>query len=210
MKAIIFCGGEIEDYTYLKDMDFDEPLVICADGGLKHTKALGVVPDIIIGDGDSWQGEYPSGPEIIKYPTDKDFTDTDLCVDCAIDKGCTEIELLGGIGGRLDHEFSHYCIMRRGLSNGVRIKMINEQNEIWMEDKPFIIKRDEKKYISFFPYGGSVEGFTVRGLKYKAAYMTLSCERVQASSNEFVDGDTAEIFFKSGTLLVMRCKDKNL
>lgn len=208
MKAVIFCGGSIEDYGYLKERSFDNILIICADRGVCHVEALGLTPDIVIGDMDSWDSDC-SAFDVKIYPPEKDYTDTHLCIDCAIERGCDEIELLGGLGGRRDHEFSHYCLIAYGLRQGVRIKMSDENNEIWMEDKPFCLNRTDKKYVSFFPYGGVVEGFTVRGLKYSAENMLLSCDNVQASSNEFAECDTAEVDFESGRLLVMLCNDRN-
>ena len=81
-------------------------------------------------------------------------------------------------------------------------------HEIWMEDKPFALYPNDKKYISFFPYGGDVCGFTVKGLKYQAEDICLSCDRVQASSNQFDGEEQAKISFQSGgVILVMRCND---
>lgn len=208
MKAIIFCSGEIRDYEYLKNRDFDNCLIICADGGLRHAEALNIIPDVIIGDGDSYKGEFPQNRNVIRYPSDKDFTDTNLCIDYAIEKGYKEIEILGGLGGRRDQEFSHYCLMAYGLSKNIKIKMSDELNEISMENKPFIFKKGDKKYVSFFPYGGTVEGFSVKGLKYETENMCLEPHLVQASSNEFSNNDTAEITFKSGTLLIILSRDR--
>ena len=206
--AVIFCGGPIENYDYLKDMDFQGRLLICADGGLKHLIELGLDPDVIIGDNDSWMGEYPDCAEVIKLPAEKDFTDTHFCIDYLVERGYTNIEIIGGIGGRCDHEFSHYCLLAYGLKRGVKIRLTDEHNEIWMENKPFTLCKGKKKYISFFPFDGAVEGFSVSGLKYLADNMRLECDKVQASSNEFLDYEKAEINFKSGNLLVMLCDDK--
>ncbi len=210
MKAVIFCGGEIENYEKLKQRCFDDILVLCADSGLKHTEALGIVPDIIIGDNDSWTAEYVKSEktEVFVYPAKKDFTDTHLCVDCAIERGCREIEILGGFGGRHDHEYSHYCLMAYALKKGVKVKMSDAHNDVWMENKPFVLEKTNRKYVSFFPFGGDVEGFSVSGLKYSARDMTLLCGFVQATSNEFTDCGRAEVDFKSGMLLVMLCDDK--
>jgi thiamine pyrophosphokinase len=45
---------------------------------------------------------YPPG-KVIRYPADKDYTDTELALQWLWDQGCTETWLLGGGGGRLDH-----------------------------------------------------------------------------------------------------------
>ena len=76
-----------------------------------------------------------------------------------------------------------------------------------MEDKPFKIKKNDKKYVSFFPYGGVEEKFSIKGLKYETDNMSLDFCQAQASSNEFADDDVAEVSFKNGILIVMRCND---
>ncbi len=208
MRAIIFCGGDVSDYDFYKNIDFEGSYIICADGGLRHAQKMGIEPDLIIGDRDSWNGEYPDEIKTIVSPPEKDLTDTNLCIDNAIEHGCDEIILIGALGGRRDHEFSHICLLAYGLKRNVRIKISDRYNEIWMEDRPFTLKRGERKYVSFFPFGGDVEGFSIKGLKYETENMRLVCDEVRASSNEFADSDTAEISFKSGRLIVMLCADR--
>lgn len=206
-RAVIFCGGDMDtDSVWLPE--YQEALILCADGGYRHAERLGIVPDYIIGDLDSGVEEYPKSVAHKIYPKEKDATDTNLCVDYAIDQGCEEIILLGGLGGRQDHEFSHYILLYYGLKRGARIKLIDGAHEIWMENKPFVLYPDDKKYISFFPFGGDVHGFTIKGLKYQAENICLSCNQVQASSNQFDGEEQGEISFQSGgVILVMRCKD---
>lgn len=206
-RAIIFCSGDMDsDEVFLPE--YQDDLILCADGGYRHAKRLGITPDLIIGDLDSGIEQYPDEIANRIYPSEKDATDTNLCLDYAIEQGCNEVVILGGLGGRLDHEFSHYALMLYGLKQGVRVVLVNKHNEIRMEDKSFSLKPDEKKYISFFPYGGNVEEFTVRGLKYDAINITLCCDMAQASSNQFDGEERAEVSFrKGGILLVMRCSD---
>lgn len=207
-RAIIFCSGDMDsNEVFLPEYRHD--LILCADGGYRHAKRLGIIPDLIIGDLDSGIEQYPDEVANRIYPSEKDMTDTNLCLDYAIEQGCEEVVILGGIGGRLDHEFSHYALMYYGLKRGVRVVLVNEENELWMEDKPFALYLDKKKYVSFFPFGGNVEEFSVRGLKYETENMTLSCDKVQASSNQFDGEERAEISFREGgVLLVMRCSDR--
>lgn len=200
-RAVILCSGIIDI-----NIDISKALVICADGGYSEAEKLGIVPDIIIGDCDSVDKPYPRGIQHIIYPSEKDKTDTELCIDYAIENGCAEIVLFGATGGRLDHEFANYNLLVYGLKKGVKIKIVDAFNEIWAENKPFSLKRNEKKYISFFPFGGSVDGFCIRGLKYTAENLTLECNSSLTCGNEFTDDD-AYISFKRGVLLVMRCND---
>lgn len=208
MSAVIFCGGEIESYDYLRNRDFDGLMIICADGGLNHLKRLGITPHIVIGDNDSVKTDVPKGVKVISYPVKKDYTDTNLCIDYAIEKGHKEIEIIGGLGGRLDHEYANICMLAYGLKKGVKIKLTNERNEIYIEDKPFKLKKTDKEYVSFFPFGGDVEGFSVKGLEYEAENIKLECNKAQASSNRFGKEDICSVDFKRGIVLVIMSSDK--
>jgi thiamine pyrophosphokinase len=80
--------------------------VIAADRGMKHARALGVVPELWVGDFDS------SGSELLldyahvprqTHPADKDATDGEIAVGEALRRGANEIILIGGLGGDSDH-----------------------------------------------------------------------------------------------------------
>lgn len=203
--AVIFCSGEIDETVSIHRK---ETLVICADGGYRHAQRLGIVPDMIIGDCDSMTEEYPAEIPHQLYPSEKDETDAWLCLDWAIGQGCKEVLILGGLGGRLDHEFSNFALLMYGLKHGVTVRLANRQNEIFMVDKSFVMTASEKKYVSFFPYGGEVEGFSLKGFKYEAESLTLTCDSVRTACNEFLPGKEGEVSFSKGCLLVICSQDK--
>ena len=203
--AVIFCSGDLDMEVPFKR---EETLVICADGGYRHAKKMGIVPDMIIGDCDSFEETYPEEIPHLIYPSEKDETDAMLCLNWAIKEGCDEVWILGGLGGRLDHEFSNFALLMYGLKQGVTVKLANHQNEIWMTDKPVAISPGDKKYISFFPYGGEVEGFSLKGFRYEVDTMTLTCDTVRCACNEFVADTVGEVSFTKGYLLIMCCQDK--
>lgn len=206
MKAYIFCNGPISDYGFLKNKDFSDCLVICADGGMRHTERLKITPDVIVGDFDSAKSRL-SDISSVECPTHKDYTDTERCVDLAIERGCKEIELIGAFGGRVDHEFSHYCLMAYALKKGASLVAVDEKNEAFMKDKPFRITDRKKKYVSFFAYGGTVEGLWLKGLKYELEGVSLRCDTTLSVSNEFLSDEDAEISFDKGILLVILSED---
>lgn len=211
MKSIIFSSAVISDYSYLNNIDFSEYLIICADGGYMHAMRLGITPDVIIGDNDSWNIQYPDTIKSYKYsPDDKDkTTDTNLAVDYAIDHGCDEIQIHGGIGGRIDQEFTHFCLMKYAIDKNVTLKLIDDINEIWMENKSFDLPpTSNKKYVSFFPYAGIVENVSIKHFKYEAENLTLNPGLVQASSNEFLDNRVGRVEFDDGVIIVMLCNDR--
>lgn len=208
MRAYIFCAAPIADYSYLQKLDFSDSLIICADGGIHHANALGLTPHIWVGDRDSCNVEISKETETYFYPTDKDFTDTNLAIDCALKRGYQEIIFIGALGGRLDHEYSHYCLLKYILEKGGYGTLLNAHNEIAMKaPSSFTLHKNGKRYVSFLPFGDTVKGLCIRGLKYEVENFTLENGKVQATCNEFAQKDTAQISFTEGYLLVMRCED---
>ncbi|MFN0190688.1 MAG: thiamine diphosphokinase [Aestuariivirga sp.] len=83
---------------------------IAADSGMMHAPTLGIKPELWVGDFDS------AGSELIinyrevdrePFPAEKDATDGELAVERALERGATEIILLGGLGGQADHAAAH-------------------------------------------------------------------------------------------------------
>ncbi|MDR2143290.1 MAG: thiamine pyrophosphokinase [Treponema sp.] len=91
-------------------------LIAAADSGLIAAEAAGVRPDWIIGDMDSVAGGRLAayGPErVLRYPADKDYTDTELAVSLLREKGSARIWIIGGGGGRIDHLFAIRSLFER-------------------------------------------------------------------------------------------------
>lgn len=83
--------------------------LLAADSGARHALALGLTPELWLGDFDSsppWlQEALPSPKEVL--PREKELTDGEALVRKALELGAEEVLLLGGIGGRLDHTLAH-------------------------------------------------------------------------------------------------------
>ncbi len=206
MKCFIFCSGKINSYAWLKNIDFENAFVICADGGQTHLDSLAVVPDVWMGDGDSLKTDTPLAKKIVKFPVKKSNTDTDLAIMYALERGFKDITIIGALGGRFDHEFSHICLLKKILDNGGRGQILDEKNYITIHNKSFELAPNGMKYVSFFPFGGDVKNFTVENMLYEANGITLSSGAVQATSNQFLDEKIAKITFDEGTVLAI-CSD---
>ena len=53
MQAVILAGGPLTDYTMVQVPA--DALLICADRGVRYAEQLGLHPDVMLGDFDSWQ-----------------------------------------------------------------------------------------------------------------------------------------------------------
>ncbi|WP_339759436.1 thiamine diphosphokinase [uncultured Hoeflea sp.] len=85
--------------------------VIAADGGMRHAQSLGVLPEVWVGDFDSTPeglSEFHAATPRMPFPAEKNFTDGELAIEQAIERGATRLVLVGSFGGpRTDHALSH-------------------------------------------------------------------------------------------------------
>lgn len=225
-QGVIITGGSIEPEFALSFLakcgKID--LLIAADRGLVFCKTHGIVPNCIVGDFDSAGTaileDYRDdlSIEIRSFVPEKDWTDTEIAVETAIEKlketnepdAAQEIRiyLLGGTGTRLDHVLGNLQVMELALSKGVSLVIVNAHNEIRMIGGTaggyLEIDRAESfgKYLSLVPWGGPVEGLTLTGMKYPLDQFTLPTAGSRGISNE-ITASKAVISLTAGKLLVI-------
>jgi thiamine pyrophosphokinase len=91
-------------------------LLIAADGGADHIKALGLKPHAIIGDMDSLREDpWPEdkGIQRIRLSPDKDKCDGECAVEWAFEHGCSKVLLLAAWGGRVDQALGNCALVMR-------------------------------------------------------------------------------------------------
>ena len=93
-RCVIFTAGDqhgIEKHEIgLRHDDF----VICCDAGYRLAQRLGVRPDLLLGDFDSYTGALPEDIPVQRYIRDKDDTDTVIAVRYALEHGYDSILLV--------------------------------------------------------------------------------------------------------------------
>lgn len=108
-RAILLLPGRVNfDLLQIQYADwFADSFVIAVDKGIDKAAFFQEGVHLWVGDFDSSRDliiDPALYGEKIPYPIDKDEIDTELAISYAMDAGATEILLLGGIGGRLDHQ----------------------------------------------------------------------------------------------------------
>jgi len=202
MKTLIFSGGDFSPSDSFNYEKYD--LIICADKGFENLEKAGVKPHIALGDFDST--DIPDIP-FVKYPAEKDVTDTEIAIDYAIGNGADEIMILGGTGGRLDHTFANILLLYRTYKKGTDVKMYDGKNLCFITDKSIKVQSGGKKYLSLFPLFCDVSNLSLKGTKYELENYNLQKDSSLCVSNEFKENE-AEIAFQSGVLLVILSNDK--
>lgn len=89
----------------------DGARAIAADGGITHAAALCLTPELWVGDFDSLTPEldalWSSVPRQA-YPAAKNFTDGEIAINEALERGARRLVLIGALSGeRSDHALVH-------------------------------------------------------------------------------------------------------
>ena len=208
MKAFIYTGGSIYAENITEHPKGDD-LIIAADGGYLNASALGVRPDILLGDLDSLEGaSVPKETETLQVPAEKDFTDTQLAVDTAIKKGASEIIIIGGLDGRLDHTLSNLAILEDLYEKRIHAHIVNGQNRIrYVNSTSTLIPRSGYKYLSILCLSEKVKGVDIEGCKYPLKNATIKRKFQYAISNEIV-GNCALISVRKGGIYIVESADR--
>lgn len=202
---MIITAGPMGDYGALRSLFKKDDFIICADAGAKYLEGLRVTPDVIIGDLDS-AGSLPQGVEVLKFKAEKDETDTLLAAMYALERGFSDILLLGGLKGRLDHTVANLCTLQYIARRGGRARFVDADNEAYyLENGEMAFEKREGYYISVFPFGGEARGVNERGFKYGLSDATLKTDYPNGVSNEFLE-DKGIISVKDGALLIILSK----
>ncbi len=196
MRAVIIGNGDINDYAYIKTKLRNDDYIICADGGLRHTRMLGVKPDIAMGDFDS--ADKTDEVKTFTYPVHKDFTDGEIAVNYALEQGYGEILLLGMTGSRLDHTLTNIF----QLIKNENISLIDDKNEIRVIKKTITIHGKKGKTLSVIPISQNLSGVRATGVYYPITGETLVFGEGRGNSNVITD-DICTISVEGGTGLVI-------
>lgn len=214
MKAFLVAGGSIEKEFLKKSYkEGNYDLVIGIDGGAAYLLECDIAADIILGDFDTLDKEildyYKSiNTKIEGFKAEKDETDTELGIDCAIEAGADEIHLYGATGTRLDHVLGNIQSLRIASNKNIKAYIIDTHNKIHYVNQRETIKKNEQygKYISFVPMTAKVKGVTLRGFKYPLENGVLVNDKSLAISNQ-IESEEAVVSYEEGVLLMIESKD---
>jgi thiamine pyrophosphokinase len=203
MKAVIITPCLKENIKSIVDIQSGD-FVICADNSFNTAIAQGIIPDLIIGDFDTGAPiVFPDNTEVIRFPVEKDDSDTMLCIKEAVHRGFTSITVAGGISGRLDHTFANIQTLAYGKSIGADITFADGENEmLLMNPGKLTLAKKEGCSLSVFSYGDRANGITLTGVKYPLTDGELTNLFPLGLSNE-ITAEHAEISFDEGKLLII-------
>ena len=201
-QCIIFCAADFHGLAAPLEKD---DFIIAADGGLNHTKALGITPNGILGDFESL-GYTPEGSTV--FPVEKDDTDAMLAVRKGLELGYQEFHLYGSLDGpRLDHTVANFQTLQFLADQGAFGYLIGKEYIVTVVKNGILrFPPEATGILSVFCMGSDARGVTLKNLKYPLENGTLSAGFPLGVSNHFT-GSAAELSVSDGSLLVLfdRC-----
>jgi thiamine pyrophosphokinase len=209
-RVVIFVNGHFPDPDMVRRLIRPTDLVYAADGGSRHSLALGIMPSMVIGDLDSLNADdllklQAAGTEFWRFPRSKDKTDFELALNHAISAGFTEILVVAALGNRLDQTIGNLALLTDPSQTGLDIRMDDGSEEAWFVRSETQVEGQKGDIVSLIPWGEAVTGITTIGLRWPLNDETLFPSRTRGLSNELVE-EVASISLESGLLLVVHSR----
>ena len=206
MNALIFAGGDFDGLPEGICPD-DFSLILAADKGYGYAERSGLVPDIFVGDLDSFFDENKiQSREIVRLQPEKDMTDTQEAIQIAVERGADSIFILGALGGRIDHTLANIQLLKFGLDRGVKVALADRDNYITLINAPVRVSRQNGRCLSLIPLT-KCEHVFARGVYYPLSDAVMDLGDSLGVSNEFTQ-EYAEIDPGNGLMLLMVCRKK--
>ena len=202
-RCVIIGGAVINNYDTVNKYLNKEDFYIFCDSGLRHHEKLGIVPNLIVGDFDSYPNPH-SEIETIILPCEKDDTDTVFAVKEAVKRGFDNFLLIGVIGERLDHTIGNISILLMIEKLGKKAKIIDDYSEMEIVSKEPVYIEDSFAYFSLLNISGTSKGITIENAKYQLDNKEITCDYQYGISNEVILGKKAKVSIKEGKLLLIK------
>ncbi|WP_441000796.1 thiamine diphosphokinase [Fodinibius sp. SL11] len=201
MKSIlILCNGDPPSQQLFDKYRAKTDCFIAADGGANIAIDMGTIPDVIIGDLDSYNGSKKESSEIIFRPS-QELNDLEKALQYAKKKKGTHIYILGATGYRLDQTLKNLSVLKQFSTQFQQLRMADNFGETRLLPRSFSEDFRIGTQLSLFPLSGKVTGITTQGLKYPLENEFLENGVRDGSSNEVV-GNPVQINHKKGDLLM--------
>ncbi|PIP15213.1 thiamine diphosphokinase [Candidatus Roizmanbacteria bacterium CG22_combo_CG10-13_8_21_14_all_35_9] len=208
-RMVIFANGNLSNFSQAKKIVSQKDVIVCADGGVKHVIKLGLIPQVIIGDGDSISKDLKkkllkNKINWIKYPVKKDKTDFELVVDYVLKNKYQELIIFGLLGDRLDHLLANIFLLAKIFSQNdlLKIKIIEGKQEAFFVNKEIELKGEIGDIISLITLTDNFQNISTEGLEYKLSNESLFFGSTRGVSNIML-GKSAKITIKKGTALII-------
>ena len=164
-NAVLIIGGTAPSYESITN-DIASSYICAADSGFDTCLAWNVIPNLVLGDMDSvmHSDKLSICNEILRFPRNKDYTDTELGINILYERGYNHITIIGGGGGRIDHLFALLYLFFR-ISNAP-FQWITNNERIILVKRSITCRLPHHSLVSVFPGPRGASSMTSTGLQW--------------------------------------------
>ena len=200
MHAVIVSNGFPPSKELLDEELASADLIIGADGGGNTLLTNDFIPDVVIGDMDSFKKPETVSFEIIQDP-DQETNDLEKALSLALYRDMETCIVLGAFGQRMDHSLKNLSVLKRFHSSFKQLLFKDERQSAQLVSSTFKAELPVGSIVSLFPLSGKVTGITTKGLKYPLKDEVLENGERDGTSNENIEREFS-IEIESGDLVV--------
>ncbi len=208
-RTVIIANGHLADSSATRRHIRDGDRIICADGGTTHAVAMGLVPDVVVGDLDSLAPDLRAYLETIGvhfevYPVVKDKTDLELALRLAIAEGADEVILLATLGGRLDQSLANLLLLAQPEWADARVRVIEGDEVAWIVrgGQDTTITGEIGDTLSLIPITYQVTGVCLDGVQWPLHDATLHLGDTLTVSNT-LSAPAAHLQIEAGLAVIV-------
>jgi thiamine pyrophosphokinase len=209
-RAVIIANGELHAAPAARALAQAADVLIAADGGAQHCRALGLTPHFVVGDLDSLAPDRRAeleraGVRFEVHPARKDETDLELAVLVALREGAEEAVLLAALGARWDQSLANILLLAHPAFAPLRLRLVDGSDTLWIIRDRAVVQGRVGDRLSLLPLGGDVEGVTLTGLEYPLTDSLVRFGHTIGISNVLVAPE-AVISIQRGVLLAIHTR----
>lgn len=210
--GLVLLAGELFDF---KINPAEWAFIVAADGGARHALQQNVLPDHVVGDGDSLSAAdegrlVAAGVSMTRLPVAKDMTDGEAAVRWAIGEDRPDeaerpavIVIAGGLGGRFDHTLGSVILLEQLAGADVDGYVTDGRQHVYLLHDGLTVPGEPGDQLSVIPLTDTVTGFGVLGVRWPLDDATLHASSTLTMSNQF-SGPIAALSVRKGRAIVVR------
>ena len=164
-RTIVVANGEVPSSELsLSILNDKKRRIICCDGALQKLLSINVLPDVVVGDGDSMDARLLHE---IPYCQDRseEYNDLQKALKYCISKGYDNVLLMGCAGLREDHFIANLSILAMYSEKINTLRMLTEHGDFGVIKNVEEIPSFPGMQVSVFP-SHHQQKFWFSGLKY--------------------------------------------
>ncbi|MXV38621.1 thiamine diphosphokinase [Flavobacteriaceae bacterium Ap0902] len=173
--------------------------IYCTDGAYAHLIENHVLPDVVVGDFDSFPvGSISKEVKVIEN-LDQDYTDFYKCLEVIKQAGYDMVDVYGSTGTEHDHFLGNLTTALM-FKEKLQLTFYDDYSKFFFSEKHAKLQNVKNRIISLYPFPKAT-GVQSKGLFYPLNGMNLDMTSKIGTRNHAIK-DEVEITYEEGELLL--------